>query len=151
MIVMDLLMRFNSIQENMNIQKINEVTHLLIKVREVTNEHLPISHSIIPYQILLVVMYHHIRNEKLSVKQLFNSGSFSEMGNRYHFRKLLENKWIHLKDNPADFRLKLITPSEKLIQAFTVITGDLATVFSEIFIDSNAFNVQQNNTSALSS
>ena len=144
-------MGFNSIQENMNIQKINEVTHLLMKVREVTNAHLPISHSIIPYQILLVVMYHHIRNEKLSVKQLFNSGSFSEMGNRYHYRILLENKWIHLQDNPADFRLKLITPSEKLLQAFSVITGDLETAFSEVLIDSHAFNLHQSISSPLSS
>ena len=144
-------MGFNSIQENMNIQKINEVTHLLMKVREVTNAHLPISHSIIPYQILLVVMYHHIRNEKLSVKQLFNSGSFSEMGNRYHYRILLENKWIHLEDNPADFRLKLITPSEKLLQAFSLITGDLETAFSEVLIDSNAINLHQSISSPLSS
>ena len=144
-------MGFNSIQENMNIQKINEVTHLLIKVREVTNEHLPITHSIIPYQILLVVMYHHMRNEKLSVKQLFNSGSFSEMGNRYHYRKLLENKWIHLHDNPADFRLKLITPSEKLLQAFSVITRDLETAFTSILLDSSPFDLHPTNTSPLSS
>lgn len=148
---MKLLIGFNSIQENMNLKKINEVTHLLMKVREVTNAHLPISHSIIPYQILLVVMYHHIRNEKLSVKQLFNSGSFSEMGNRYHYRILLENKWIHLEDNPADFRLKLITPSEKLLQAFSVITGDLETAFSEVLIDSNAINLHQSISSPLSS
>lgn len=148
---MKLLIGFNSIQENMNLKKINEVTHLLMKVREVTNAHLPISHSIIPYQILLVVMYHHIRNEKLSVKKLFNSGSFSEMGNRYHYRILLENKWIHLEDNPADFRLKLITPSEKLLQAFSVITGDLETAFSEVLIDSNAINLHQSISSPLSS
>jgi len=110
----------------MNTSKIKEVTLLLMKIREATADHLPISHSIIPYQILLVVMYSHIRNDELSVKQLFNSGAFSEMGNRYHFKKLIESEWIILKDHPKDFRLKLIKPSEKLMMAFVNISEQLS-------------------------
>lgn len=122
---MNLLIGFNENLQTMNTSKINEVTIFLMKVREVTAEHLPISHSIIPYQILLVVMYYHIRNDELSVKQLFNSGAFSEMGNRYHFKKLIQSDWIILKEHPKDFRLKLIKPSEKLILAFANISEQL--------------------------
>jgi hypothetical protein len=118
-------MGFNKNLQTMNSSKINEVTIFLMKVREVTAEHLPISHSIIPYQILLVVMYYHIRNDELSVKQLFNSGAFSEMGNRYHFKKLIQSDWIILKEHPKDFRLKLIKPSEKLMLAFANISEQL--------------------------
>jgi hypothetical protein len=121
----NLLMGFNKNLQTMNSSKINEVTIFLMKVREVTAEHLPISHSIIPYQILLVVMYYHIRNDELSVKQLFNSGAFSEMGNRYHFKKLIQSDWIILKEHPKDFRLKLIKPSEKLMLAFANISEQL--------------------------
>jgi len=121
----NLLIGFNENLQTMNTSKINEVTIFLMKVREVTAEHLPISHSIIPYQILLVVMYYHIRNDELSVKQLFNSGAFSEMGNRYHFKKLIQSDWIILKEHPKDFRLKLIKPSEKLILAFANISEQL--------------------------
>ena len=122
---MNLLIGFNKNLQTMNTSKINEVTIFLMKVREVTAEHLPISHSIIPYQILLVVMFYHIRNDELSVKQLFNSGAFSEMGNRYHFKKLIQSDWIILKDHPKDFRLKLIKPSEKLMMAFANISEQL--------------------------
>jgi len=121
----NLLIGFNKNLQTMNTSKINEVTIFLMKVREVTAEHLPISHSIIPYQILLVVMFYHIRNDELSVKQLFNSGAFSEMGNRYHFKKLIQSDWIILKDHPKDFRLKLIKPSEKLMMAFANISEQL--------------------------
>jgi len=113
------------INSNLHTKDLYDVTHLLMKVREVTSSHLPISHSIIPYQILLVVMHASLRNEELSVKQLFNSGSFSEMGNRYHFNQLVKNEWIILKDHTTDFRLKLVTPSEKLIIAFIEITQGL--------------------------
>jgi hypothetical protein len=121
----NLFIGFNENLQTMNTSKINEVTIFLMKVREVTAEHLPISHSIIPYQILLVVMYYHIRNDELSVKQLFNSGAFSEMGNRYHFKKLIQSDWIILKEHPKDFRLKLIKPSEKLMMAFASISEQL--------------------------
>ena len=130
----------------MNKNNIIEVTNLLIKIREVTSNHLPVSHSLIPYQILLVVMYHYSKNEELSVKKLFNSGAFSEMGNRYHFRKLVENKWIYLKDNPSDLRLKQTLPSEKLILAFSEISEKMHLIFPEIFNLNSDFQLQQNNT-----
>lgn len=143
---MILLIGFNGIQLNMNTKNIIEVTNLLIKIREVTSNHLPVSHSLIPYQILLVVMYHYSKNEELSVKKLFNSGAFSEMGNRYHFRKLVENKWIYLKDNPSDLRLKQTLPSEKLILAFSEISEKMHLIFPEMFNLDPEFKLHQNNT-----
>lgn len=117
----------------MNNYKIKISTNLLMKIREVTSSCLPISHSIIPYQILLVVMHHHTIQEELTVKKLFNSGAFSEMGNRYHYKKLVENQWILLLDHPTDFRLKLIQPSDQLIHAFGAMTESLDLIFPEIF------------------
>ena len=107
-------------------------TKLLMKVREITSEHLPISHSIIPYQILLVVMYHHIMKEDLTVKQLFNSGPFSEMGNRYHYRKLVTDDWIILVNHPTDYRQKLIQPAIKSVEAFHTISEKLDLTLPEI-------------------
>ena len=109
---------------------VHEVTHFLMEILDTTTQFLPVSHSIIPYQILLVVMYHYARDEQLSVKKLFKSGAFSEMGNRYHFKKLIESDWIVLKAHPTDFRLKLIEPSDKLLSAFSKVADKLNVTFS---------------------
>ncbi len=130
----------------MNTNNIIEVTDLLIKMQEVTSKHLPVSHSLIPYHILLVVMHHYSKKEELSVKKLFSSGAFSAMGNRYHFRKLVENKWIYLKDNPNDLRLKQTLPSEKLILAFSEISEKIQLIFPEILYLNTELNLQQKNT-----
>ena len=121
-------MNFNK----MDSLNITTSTKLLMKVREITSEHLPISHSIIPYQILLVVMYHHIMKEDLTVKQLFNSGPFSEMGNRYHYRKLVTDDWIILVNHPTDYRQKLIQPAIKSVEAFHTISEKLDLTLPEI-------------------
>jgi hypothetical protein len=98
---------------------------LLMHVRETTNIHLPIGHSFIPYEILIIVINFHLNGEELTVKKLFNTGSFSEMGNRYHFKKLIEREWLVIKDHPQDSRVKLVTPSPKLLSAFEKVSNDL--------------------------
>jgi hypothetical protein len=54
------------------------------------------------------------------------------MGNRYHFRKLIEKDWIMLKDHPTDSRLKLIVPAPKLLSSFDVISDELLRSFLNI-------------------
>lgn len=110
-------------------QNIHAVLNLLIKVREITSSHLPIGHSFIPYEMMLIVVSHYISQEELTVKRLFNSGEFSEMGNRYHFRKLIEKDFIVLKNHPLDSRLKLILPSQKLLDCFDQVSTQLFDAF----------------------
>ena len=109
----------------MNINNSRAIISMLMQVREVTMMHLPIGHSFIPYELMLIVILHYVNGEELTVKRLFNTGSFSEMGNRYHFKKLIEKDWITLKDHPNDSRLKLILPAPKLLSSFVVISEDL--------------------------
>ena len=103
-----------------------------MQVRAVTTMHLPIGHSFIPYEMMLIVILHYLNGEELTVKRLFNSGTFSEMGNRYHFRKLIERDWIMLKDHPSDSRLKLIVPAPKLLSSFDVISDELLSSFLNV-------------------
>jgi len=114
--------------KNNNISVIN----ILKQVRAVTKMHLPIGHSFIPYEMMLIVILHYLNGEELTVKRLFNSGTFSEMGNRYHFRKLIEKEWIMLNDHPTDLRLKLIVPAPKLLSSFDVISDELLSSFLNI-------------------
>jgi hypothetical protein len=79
--------------------------------------------------MMLIVVSHYISQEELTVKRLFNSGEFSEMGNRYHFRRLIEKDFIVLKNHPNDSRLKLILPSQKLLDCFDQISSQLFDAF----------------------
>jgi hypothetical protein len=116
----------------MNKQNIHVITEMLMQIKEVTKTHLPIGHSFIPYEMMLIVILHYLKGEELTVKRLFNSGSFSEMGNRYHFKKLIDKDWIILKDHPTDSRLKLIFPTSKLLSSFESITSELTHSFLSV-------------------
>ncbi len=113
-------------------QNIHSVINLLMQVREITSLHLPIGHSFIPYELMLIVVSHYIAQEELTVKRLFNSSEFSEMGNRYHFRRLIEKDFIMLHNHPLDSRLKLILPSQKLLDCFDQISKQLFDTFLTI-------------------
>ena len=128
----------------MNIHNSRAIISMLMQVREVTTMHLPIGHSFIPYELMLIVILHYVNGEELTVKRLFNSGTFSEMGNRYHFRKLIEKDWITLKDHPSDSRLKLILPAPKLLSSFEVISEELLGSFLSISKDHLGLKLSNN-------
>jgi hypothetical protein len=116
----------------MNNQNNRVVINMLMQVRAVTTMHLPIGHSFIPYEMMLFVLMHYLNSEELTVKRLFNSGAFSDMGNRYHFKKLIERDWITLTGHPNDSRLKLILPTPKLLSSFEMISEELLGSFLSI-------------------
>jgi len=132
MVVLNSNFRLNEPLEKMPNQNIHAVINLLMQVREITSSHLPIGHSFIPYEMMLIVVSHYISQEELTVKRLFNSGEFSEMGNRYHFRRLIEKDFIVLQNHPNDSRLKLILPSQKLLDCFDQISKQLFDTFLTI-------------------
>ena len=132
MVVLNSNFRLNNPLKKMPNQNIHAVINLLIQVREITSSHLPIGHSFIPYEMMLIVVSHYISQEELTVKRLFNSGEFSEMGNRYHFRRLIEKDFIVLKNHPNDSRLKLILPSQKLLDCFDQVSKQLFDTFLTI-------------------
>lgn len=103
----------------------NQSEHLLqqlIRLRGLTSLHLPIGHSFIPYDILLAVAHASISNNPLTVKALFTVLPYSDMGLRYHYRRLVASGWIEVKPSPKDKRNKALVPSLKLMKAFASIS-----------------------------
>ena len=98
----------------------------LIKLRELTAIHLPIGHSFIPYDILLVVVEGSISNNQLTVKALFTTLPYSDMGLRYHYRRLVDSGWIEVKPSSNDKRSKALVPTLKLLEAFKAVDRSLA-------------------------
>lgn len=63
--------------------------------------------------------------EELTVKALFASLPYSDMGIRYHFDKLVKTGWIELHNGDKDNRIKRVKPSEKLSKRFFLLTNQL--------------------------
>jgi DNA-binding MarR family transcriptional regulator len=101
---------------------------LLKETRRVTATHLPIGHSFIPYDILLYLFYCKSASEEVTVKSIFASTAYSDMGTRYHFNRLVANGWIELVANEKDTRMKVCRPTDKFISRFELIAKELARV-----------------------
>ena len=101
---------------------------LLLHSRTLSAEHLPIGHSFIPYDLLLQVCFHDISapEEQLNIKSLFASLPYSDMGMRYHLRRLIDNGWINIDSNDSDPRMRRVTPTAKTLGGFDAIAKELA-------------------------
>jgi len=101
------------------------VVSLLANIRQQTATHLPIGHSFIPYDILIAVAKCSLQNEELTVKALFASLPYSDMGLRHHFKRLIDSGWIELHATNTDARVKQVKPTEKLIKRFESLSGSI--------------------------
>lgn len=99
----------------------NAICLLAMSLRKVSQRHLPCESSFIPYDILMLVALAHAKPEELSVKALFNSLPYSDMGIRYHLRQLVTDAWLEIRPSTSDKRRKLVIPSEKLLARLSVV------------------------------
>ena len=86
---------------------------------------LPIDHSLIPLDILLTTVAGDREGNDLTVKALFASLPYSDMGIRYHFNKLLISGWIELHNGDKDLRVKRIKVTTKLDDAIEQLAEQL--------------------------
>jgi hypothetical protein len=111
----------------------SEQLHLLRSlstIRAGCIEYLNISHSLIPYDIIAEVLQSELEGKELSVKQLFSKLPYSDMGIRYHIRKLTTEDWIETNPTKKDHRVKTIHSKEKLRVQFELLRESLVSVLS---------------------
>ena len=65
----------------------------------------------------------------LTVKALFASLPYSDMGIRHHFKKLLIENWIELHNGDKDSRLKRVRATDKLKQNLIKLDNDIKDLF----------------------
>jgi hypothetical protein len=80
-----------------------------------SSELLPLDNSFITFDLLVKIGLAHTENDELTLKALFTGLPHSEMGMRYHFRRLLANGWIELHPSPYDRRSKRVIATSKLL------------------------------------
>jgi hypothetical protein len=113
----------NTMDLKLHSQLARAMTHLL----EHTTQHLPIGHSLIPLNLLMVVCATE-ENIDLTVKGLFASLPYSVMGMRYHFNRLIEEGFIALVSSTADSRVKHVIPTSKLNRHFELLASNVDVV-----------------------
>jgi DNA-binding MarR family transcriptional regulator len=118
----------SSTEEIRNTEKI-KLINLLASMRKLSSIYLPINHSFIPYDILLIVYLAHIQDKKLTVKELFNNLKYSDMGVRYHFKRLIKDEWIVLSKSTTDSRAKICQPTNKCIEHFDNYIAEFSSNF----------------------
>ena len=87
--------------------------------------HLPINNSLIPLLILNQTMSHHLSEQELSLKKLYTTLGTSELGARNHITKLAQQNWLIIEKSTEDTRVKLVRPTQKLIDTFEHLSGEL--------------------------
>ena len=109
----------------MEIKQQHSVVATLALIRKQSAAHLPIGHSFIPYDILVTVVDSFTSEKELTVKALFATLPYSDMGLRYHFRKLVDTGWIELHAVNGDARVKQVKPTDKLSKHFELLSNSL--------------------------
>lgn len=89
--------------------------HNLIELREVLGKKLYAGQSLITYDLILEILQAHLNGESLTVKELCAGSVRSALNTRKHLNLLQEDGWINLSNGIHDKRLRLISPSNKLI------------------------------------
>lgn len=118
---------------------ISELAYSLAEIKLIISASLPIDHSFIPFDILLAVVRGDKLGNDLTVKALFASLPYSDMGIRYHFRKLIKDGWIELHNGDKDTRVKRVSATEKLTKQFQILSTKLSPLITcpNSLIDTN--------------
>ncbi len=99
------------------------------KLREIISNNLPVGHSFIPLDILLTVFCGDQHGQDLTVKSLFASLPYSDMGIRHHFKKLQDENWIELHNGDQDSRLKRVRATDKLKQHLSKLDEQVSDLY----------------------
>ena len=111
----------------------NRTLKFIQEIRSATNTLLPNQYSVIPFHILFLVGSFYFDGKTLSLKSLLTETPFSEMGIRTHLKNLIDSGLILIQDSEEDGRVKLVTPTEKLINILLKFDTDILIILKNNF------------------
>ena len=109
------------------------------RIRLASSDLLPLDNSFIPFDLLFKVGMSHFDCRELTLKSLFTGLPHSEMGMRYHLKRLISNGWIELLPSKNDKRSKLVIPTCKFLGQLVLLEQE----FSK-FLQQHTLNVYTN-------
>ena len=108
-----------------------------VSIRLTSSALLPLDNSFIPFDLLIRIGIAYFECNELTLKSLFTGLPHSEMGMRYHFKRLLSNGWIEVLPSKTDKRSKLVIPTSKLLDQLTLLDQEFSKFVQQHTLDIN--------------
>lgn len=112
----------------MNLKHSSLLAEKIFSARQLASHHLPINHSLIRLDLLLIVLKE-ANTPDLTVKKLFANFTYSHTGLRYNYHELLISGWIKLEFDDVDKRRKIVRPTKKLKDCFSNLITESLVLF----------------------
>lgn len=107
-----------------------EILSNVQRLRRWGKENLPLYESTIANDIIIFLAIEFVRQQSLTVKQLFASLPYSYTAIRQHYKKLLQDGWIKIISDATDKRIKYLTPSAKFVDVIDAYVEEIDKTFS---------------------
>lgn len=102
-----------------------ELLEQYAKVHFDAKKHLPFRVSTIPFEIVVNVSIHTLKNEVYGVKEIMIDLPYSNMGIRKHLRALLVGGWLELSPNITDRRCRNLMASKRCLEALSALLSSV--------------------------
>jgi len=94
-----------------------DVIGLVAKLRNCAKQSLPMSDSLIAYDLILYIALTYRKEIPITIKQLFSASPHSYTAVRQHYNRLLVDGYLTHKLDQDDGRVKFIEPTAKFTSA----------------------------------
>jgi DNA-binding transcriptional regulator GbsR (MarR family) len=88
----------------------------LIELREILGKKLYSGQSLITYDLILEILQAHLNGQSITIKELCAGSIRSTLNTRKHLNLLQDDGWIIFTNGIHDKRLRMISPTNKLIR-----------------------------------
>jgi DNA-binding MarR family transcriptional regulator len=105
---------------------------LLKEIKSHLTLNFPFGGSSISEEITLKVLDAYFSGAELSVKNLFVDLPYSVMGIRHNFDRLLKDNWIECKKSDKDARVRLVFPTDNLLEKINLLSENFEKTFQEL-------------------
>jgi DNA-binding MarR family transcriptional regulator len=95
-------------------QEISLIRHM-VALRNCSKKSLPMSDSLVAYDLILSIAIKSGEMQPFTVKQLFSSLPHSYSAVREHYNRLLSDGYVVHKPDEKDKRIKYVHPTDKFI------------------------------------
>ena len=102
----------------------------IFRLRQFSQNYLPIENSLIAYDLILLLSIHNYSNGHITVKQLFASMPHSATATRLHYQRFIDDGWIENYADTKDGRIKYVRPTGKFIQTVNAYTMEMESIIS---------------------
>jgi len=98
-------------------EQVTNIIRLMAQLRNCAKENLPMSDSLIAYDLILYIATTYKEQKPITIKQLFAALPHSYTAVRHHYNRLLNDGYVVHKLDTNDGRVKFIEPTEKFINS----------------------------------